>query len=65
MDIDAIKGISLVDFLHRLGYDPTGRDSKGLWFYAPYRNERKPSFHVRPSKAKPISLSKRDTSLKR
>lgn len=50
MDIDAIKKISLVDFLHRLGYDPTGRDSKGLWFYAPYRNERKPSFHVRPSK---------------
>ena len=41
MDIDAIKEISLVDFLHRIGYDPTGRDSKGLWFYAPYRNERK------------------------
>lgn len=50
MDIDAIKKISLVDFLHRLGYDPTGRDSKGLWFYAPYRNERKPSFHVNPRK---------------
>lgn len=50
MDIDAIKGISLVDFLHRVGYDPTGRDSKGLWFYAPYRNERKPSFHVNPRK---------------
>lgn len=50
MDIDAIKGISLVDFLHRLGYDPTGRDSKGIWFYAPYRNERKPSFYIRPSK---------------
>lgn len=50
MDIDAIKGISLVDFLHHLGYDPTGRDSKGLWYYAPYRNERRPSFHVRPSK---------------
>lgn len=50
MDIDAIKGISLVDFLHHLGYDPTGRDSKGQWYYAPYRNERKPSFHVRPSK---------------
>ena len=45
MDIDAIKGISLVDFLHRLGYNP-----KGLWYYSPYRNERKPSFHVRPSK---------------
>ena len=50
MDIDAIKGISLVDFLHRFGYNPTGRDSKGLWFYAPYRNERKPSFHVNPRK---------------
>ena len=50
MDIDAIKEISLMDFLHRLGYDPTGRDSKGLWFYAPYRNERKPSFHVNPRK---------------
>ena len=50
MDIDAIKGISLVDFLHHLGYEPTGRDSKGLWFYAPYRNERKPSFHVNPRK---------------
>ena len=50
MDIDAIKGISLVDFLHHLGYKPTGRDSKGLWFYAPYRNERKPSFHVNPRK---------------
>ncbi len=50
MDIDAIKGISLEDFLYRLGYDPMGRDSKGLWFYAPYRNERKPSFHVNPRK---------------
>lgn len=50
MNIDDIKQISLVDFLHHLGYDPTGRDSKGLWFYAPYRSERKPSFHVNPSK---------------
>ena len=31
-------------------YQPTGRDSKGLWFYSPYRNERKPSFHVNPRK---------------
>ena len=50
MDIDAIKRISLVDFLHHLGYDPTGHDSKGLWFYSPYRSERKPSFHVNPRK---------------
>lgn len=50
MNIDAIKQIQLVDFLNHLGYQPTRRDSKGLWFYAPYRNERKPSFHVNPHK---------------
>lgn len=50
MNIDEIKKISLVEFLHQLGYQPTGRDSKGLWFYAPYRSERKPSFHVNPNR---------------
>lgn len=50
MDIDAIKGISLVDFLNRMGFRPTRRDSKGLWFYSPYRGERTPSFHVSPVK---------------
>lgn len=50
MNIDEIRKISLVEFLNQLGYQPTGRDSKGLWFYAPYRNERNPSFHVNPRK---------------
>ncbi len=50
MNIDDIKKISLVEFLNQLGYQPTGRDSKGLWFYAPYRSERKPSFHVNPNR---------------
>lgn len=50
MNIDEIRKIPLVDFLNHLGYQPTGRDSKGLWFYSPYRNERNPSFHVNPSK---------------
>ena len=50
MNIDEIKKISLVEFLNQLGYQPTGRDSKGLWFYTPYRSERKPSFHVNPRK---------------
>lgn len=50
MNIDTIRQIPLVDFLNHLGYQPTGRDSKGLWFYSPYRNERKPSFHVNPRK---------------
>ena len=48
MNIDEIRKISLVEFLNQLGYQPTGRDSKGLWFYSPYRSERKPSFHVNP-----------------
>lgn len=50
MTIDEIRKIPLVEFLNQLGYQPTGRDSKGLWFYSPYRNERKPSFHVNPRK---------------
>ena len=50
MNIDEIRQIPLVDFLNHLGYQPIGRDSKGLWFYSPYRNERKPSFHVNPRK---------------
>lgn len=50
MNIDEIKKISLVEFLNQLGYQPTRRDSKGLWFYAPYRSERKPSFHVNPNR---------------
>lgn len=50
MNIDEIRIISLVEFLNQLGYQPTGRDSKGLWFYSPCRSERKPSFHVNPHK---------------
>lgn len=50
MNIDEIRKIPLVEFLNQLGYQPTGRDSKGLWFYAPYRSERKSSFHVNPRK---------------
>lgn len=45
-----IRNIPLVEFLHQLGYQPTGRDSKGLWFYSPLRSERRPSFHVNPRK---------------
>lgn len=50
MNIDEIRKITLVEFLNQLGYRPVGRDSKGLWFYSPYRSERKPSFHVNPNK---------------
>ena len=50
MNIDEIRKIPLVEFLNQLGYHPTGRDSKGLWFYSPCRSEHKPSFHVNPRK---------------
>lgn len=50
MTIAEIKQIPLVEFLSRLGHQPTRRDSKGLWYYAPYRNERNPSLHVNPQR---------------
>ena len=50
MTIEEIRKIPLVEFLNQLGYKPIGRDSKGLWYYAPYRGERKPSFHVNPNR---------------
>ena len=46
MNIDEIRKISLVEFLNQLGYQPTGRDRKGLWFYSPYRSEKIGRAHV-------------------
>lgn len=50
MTIAEIKQIPLVEFLSRLGHQPTRRDNKGLWYYAPYRKERNPSLHVNPQR---------------
>ena len=49
-DIDAMRRIPLVDFLARLGHGPVRRSGDELWYRAPYRNERTPSFRVNVAK---------------
>lgn len=45
-EIDAIRQIPLADFLARLGHEPVRRSGNELWYRAPYRSERTPSFRV-------------------
>ena len=50
MEIDAMRQIPLADFLARLGNEPVRRSGNELWYRAPYRNERTPSFRVNVAK---------------
>ena len=45
-EIDAMRQIPLADFLARLGHEPARRSGNELWYIAPYRGERTPSFRV-------------------
>lgn len=49
-EIDAIRQIPLADFLARLGHEPVRRSGNELWYIAPYRGERTPSFRVNVAK---------------
>ena len=49
-EIDAIRQIPLADFLARLGHEPVRRSGNELWYSAPYRSERTPSFRVNMAK---------------
>ena len=49
-EIDAMRQITLADFLARLGYEPVRRSGNELWYIAPYRGERTPSFRVNVAK---------------
>ena len=49
-EIDAMRQIPLADFLTRLGHEPVRRSGNELWYRAPYRNERTPSFRVNVAK---------------
>jgi len=49
-EIDAIRQIPLADFLARLGHEPVRRSGNELWYLAPYRGERTPSFRVNVAK---------------
>ena len=50
MEIDNIRRIPLADFLARLGHEPVKRSRNELWYRAPYRDERTPSFRVNVGK---------------
>lgn len=49
-EIKAMRQIPLAEFLARLGHEPTRRNGNELWYRAPYRNERTPSFRVNVEK---------------
>ena len=50
MDIAEMRQIPIADFLRRLGHEPTRRSGNELWYSAPYRSERTPSFRVNVEK---------------
>ncbi len=50
MNIDGIRKIPLADFLARLGHESCRRSRNELWYRAPYRSERTPSFRVNVAK---------------
>ena len=49
-EIDAVRQMPRADFLARLGYEPVRRSGNELWYLAPYRGERTPSFRVNVAK---------------
>ena len=49
-EIDAVRRMPLADFLARLGHEPVRRSGNELWYIAPYRGERTPSFRVNVAK---------------
>ena len=50
MDINEIKQVPIVDFLYILGIEPVKHKVSGLWYHAPYRNDRNPSLRVSTDK---------------
>lgn len=52
MDIEKIKETPIADFLSRLGFHPVKRRSAVLWYHAPYRGDKSPSFKLDTRKEK-------------
>lgn len=50
MEINEMRQISIADFLARLGHEPVKRRGNELWYHAPYRDDRTPSFRVNVEK---------------
>ncbi|MCS2862728.1 toprim domain-containing protein [Phocaeicola vulgatus] len=49
-EIEAMRQITLAEFLARLGHESIRRSGNELWYRAPYRSERTPSFRVNVEK---------------
>ena len=50
MSIEEIRDMPLTDFLHKLGLKSTKKRGNEVWFHAPYRSDRTPSFCVNTEK---------------
>jgi len=50
MEVDKMRAISIADFLNAMGIQPTKQRGNALWYSAPYRTERTPSFKVDTAK---------------
>ena len=50
MSIEEIRDMPITDFLHRLGHKAARRKGSEVWFHAPYRGDRTPSFCVNTKK---------------
>lgn len=50
MDARQMREIPIADFLNAMGIHPTKQKGNALWYSAPYRTERTPSFKVDTNK---------------
>ena len=50
MDVRQMREIPIADFLNAMGIYPTKQKGNALWYSAPYRTERTPSFKVDTAK---------------
>ena len=50
MTIEEIRDMPITDFMHKLGCKYTKKRGKEVWFHAPYRSDKTPSFCVNTEK---------------
>jgi len=50
MNIDEVRDMPVTDFLHKLGQKSVRQRGYEVWFHAPYRSDRTPSFCVNTKK---------------
>ena len=50
MTIEEIRDMPITDFMHKLGCKSTKKRVKEVWFHAPYRSDKTPSFCVNMEK---------------